>query len=445
MRKLSLSILLSLLSIFIYSSKLEGKTYKIACLHDYYPYTAINDQGEASGIAIDWWKLWSEKSGIDVEFVPSDVNNIGDLLLQGEVDAIAGLYYTEDRTDIIEFSDPILRLRSVVFLKEEFEVSTNLTAEITVLDKSTAIKELGKRYPNLKIKKVDSFSLVREEAHLKQCDGFVYDIPNTLGTYKGFDTPDGYYEFATLFTSQLRPAVKKGNQEVLLNIMSGSSKISTEELIAMAKKYKLYKESRSMYWVALFVFICLVFSLFMFWMYMKKQKKRNKKLMEFEAGTDWQVILDKGENDLIEFKSSMRWDYRQEKPNKALEMVIIKTISAFLNTEGGMLFIGVDDDGNTLGLENDYNSYSKKSRDGFLLGLTNLINQHLGKRIHSFLNINIISINDKDVCIVNIEKGDKPAFIGKGDKEEFYIRTSASSQPLSMRESYEYIDSHWKK
>lgn len=64
--------------------------------------------------------------------------------------------------------------------------------------------------------------------------------------------------------------------------------------------------------------------------------------------------------------------------------------------------------------------------------------------VHKFLSISIISINDKDVCIVTIEKSDKPVFMGKTDNEEFYIRASASSQPLGVRETYKYINSHWK-
>jgi len=74
-----------------------------------------------------------------------------------------------------------------------------------------------------------------------------------------------------------------------------------------------------------------------------------------------------------------------------------------------------------------------------------LINRHLGKNTHKFITINIISINDKDVCIINVERSDKPIFLGKNEKEEFYIRASASSQPLGIQESYKYIKSHWKE
>ena len=48
-----------------------------------------------------------------------------------------------------------------------------------------------------------------------------------------------------------------------------------------------------------------------------------------------------------------------------MEKVISKTIAAFVNSEGDTLFIGVDDDGNVVGLENDYQLLKKKNIYGF--------------------------------------------------------------------------------
>ena len=53
-----------------------------------------------------------------------------------------------------------------------------------------------------------------------------------------------------------------------------------------------------------------------------------------------------GENEKLEIKSTLRFDLREENINKKLEYVIAKTISAFLNSDGGALIIGVDDSGN---------------------------------------------------------------------------------------------------
>ena len=241
MTRHALTSLIVVIFLFLSINTVNAKKYKIACLHDYYPYTSVNDQGEASGIIIDWWRLWSEKSGIDIEFIPAEIKNIGSLLVSGEVDIIAGIYFTDERAEQLDFSDPILRLRSVVFLRNELEASDSLKATITLLSNSIAEDKITENYPHFKINGVSSYSLIREEALFRQFDGFVYDIPSTFGKYKGIDTPKGYYEYVTLFSSRLRPAVLKGNKEVLKDVMSGLNNITQEELMVIAN----YIESES--------------------------------------------------------------------------------------------------------------------------------------------------------------------------------------------------------
>jgi len=83
--------------------------------------------------------------------------------------------------------------------------------------------------------------------------------------------------------------------------------------------------------------------------------RKRKPTFSTEKTESLSEILKQDENRFLEFKSSLRWDYRQEKLNPILEDVIIKTVAAFGNSDGGILLIGVDDDKNILGLQNDYN------------------------------------------------------------------------------------------
>lgn len=164
-----------------------------------------------------------------------------------------------------------------------------------------------------------------------------------------------------------------------------------------------------------------------------------------EVHVDWKNLISKGENNFVELKSSMRWDYKLSQANKVLEHVIAKTISAFMNSEGGKLIIGADDDGNVLGLDNDYKTLgSKQNADGFLLHLDNVVNNYLGKEFHQFLTANIIQIEGKDICAIEILDSNQPVYLKYEGKEEFYIRASASSQQLSLIETNEYIKSHWE-
>lgn len=168
------------------------------------------------------------------------------------------------------------------------------------------------------------------------------------------------------------------------------------------------------------------------------------------SDSGWQEILRIGENKFIEFKSSIRWDYRQNQINKILETEIAITISAFMNTKGGTLFIGVDDNANILGLSKDYSTLKKhqQNKDGFSLHINNIISNYLGKEFSEFITLDFrktidSSNNEKEICIVIVKESSQPVFIKHNNKEEFYIRLSAASQTLSIKEAYDYIKLHW--
>lgn len=149
-----------------------------------------------------------------------------------------------------------------------------------------------------------------------------------------------------------------------------------------------------------------------------------------------------GESEFIEFKSSLRWDIRKNQVNKELESKIMKTISGFMNSNGGVLLIGVDDDGNILGLENDFLSFNKKQdRDGFELQITSLIKKYIGNEYLKNYNINFEEIEEKIVCkIVVPTRCKKPVYFKEG---EFYIRAGNSTPPLNMKDANEYIKLNW--
>lgn len=159
-------------------------------------------------------------------------------------------------------------------------------------------------------------------------------------------------------------------------------------------------------------------------------------------------IIEAGESDGIEFKSSLRWDYRENQINSALEAVIMKTIAAFSNADGGTLLIGVGDDGEILGLELDYASL-KGNRDGFELHLRNLLNKHFGK---VFATGNVVirfhASGEKEICKIDIKRGDKPLFLEVSDKvgqksKKFYVRSGNSSQDLAIDEASHYVKSRF--
>lgn len=154
-------------------------------------------------------------------------------------------------------------------------------------------------------------------------------------------------------------------------------------------------------------------------------------------------IMAEGEGNRMEFKSSLRWDYRLSQVNKALEVVAMKTIVGFLNTEGGTLLIGIEDSKQILGIENDYKTLQRADRDGYDLHLNHLISGHIGKERCLNLNISFHEVDGKDVCMIQVEPSPKPTYLQEGQESRFYIRTGNQTQPLDTKETHDYILEHW--
>jgi len=147
-----------------------------------------------------------------------------------------------------------------------------------------------------------------------------------------------------------------------------------------------------------------------------------------------------GENDSIEFKSTLRWDIRAGKTNQAVERASLKTISAFLNSNGGTLLIGVRDDGSVEGIESD----KFVNEDKFLLHLWTLIRTCLGREVSLYIRTHLEKIDEKTVCVVQCHRSSRPVFLRQpGFNEEFYIRVGPSSNAMDISEALKYIADHF--
>lgn len=151
------------------------------------------------------------------------------------------------------------------------------------------------------------------------------------------------------------------------------------------------------------------------------------------------------ESGALEFKSSVRWDYRQNKLNKELEKVIVKTIAGFLNVDGGKLLIGVDDKGIILGLKHDYQTLGKKDSDGLELLITQLVSNYIGKEFCLYIRTSFHDVNGQDVCLIDVAASPQPAYMQEGKDIQFYIRTGGSTQLLNAKEVTEYVIRRWSK
>jgi hypothetical protein len=155
--------------------------------------------------------------------------------------------------------------------------------------------------------------------------------------------------------------------------------------------------------------------------------------------TEEERLIFAGENEKVEFKSTLRWNMVADKADKAVENSALKTIVAFLNTEGGTLLIGVKDNGNILGIEKD----KFLNEDKFLLHFANLLNDRIGGQFLEHIEWRLREINGKKILRVNCKPSSSPAFL-KNNGEEFYVRNGPSSLQLTTSEVLEYSKKHFR-
>lgn len=148
------------------------------------------------------------------------------------------------------------------------------------------------------------------------------------------------------------------------------------------------------------------------------------------------------ESPRLEYKSTFQWDVRQNCKNPALRFSALKSIAAFLNSEGGTLIIGIEDNGHIFGLEQDLSLLSRGDLDQFEQTVMNLVVDRMGSNVVPFVKLRFETVNGKTICAVDVRKSLNPTFL-KTEKGllEFYIRAGNTSRSLNIQEFYEHLQS----
>lgn len=146
-------------------------------------------------------------------------------------------------------------------------------------------------------------------------------------------------------------------------------------------------------------------------------------------------IIRQGENDNVEFKSTLRWNKFVGKKDAKIEHAALKTIAAFLNAQGGILLIGVADDGEVIGLEND----NFANHDKLLLHLNKLVKDKIGSTFTKNIHASVEKVHGTNLLRIDCRPSSKPAYLKDGNQEYFYIRTGPETTNLRLSKIYAYI------
>lgn len=167
------------------------------------------------------------------------------------------------------------------------------------------------------------------------------------------------------------------------------------------------------------------------------------------------------EGPFLEYKSSALWSkfYTKEQIQKGdgvlkrygqdtSKVIVAKTLASFLNTDGGVLVVGIKEDkasssNEVIGIESEYKKLKDPCEDGYRRMMLDYIIKpyfpsFVFNEFNKYLKIDFRSIDGKTLCAVYANKSDKQVFLSIKKEELFYIRVDASSRAIEGQDLVSY-------
>ncbi|MFC1526228.1 RNA-binding domain-containing protein [Candidatus Latescibacterota bacterium] len=151
-------------------------------------------------------------------------------------------------------------------------------------------------------------------------------------------------------------------------------------------------------------------------------------------------LLKQQESKTLEFKSTLRWNLKEDRKDDRMTHAVLKTIAAFLNTEGGDLLIGVADDGTVQGIGVD----AFESDDRFMLHLSQVAQNGLGDRSGTCIDPKTQVVQGKTVCLVSCQRSPEPVYLKwkgmeQAEEGDFFVRSGPRTDKLKPESAAEYV------
>lgn len=167
-----------------------------------------------------------------------------------------------------------------------------------------------------------------------------------------------------------------------------------------------------------------------------------------DTGLESQVqeLIAKGEGPTVEFKESMvasmhHWHKKGELFEiPSLPGELVKSIGAFLNSDGGDLLVGISDSGHPeVGIEIDL-QLKNWNLDKWQLRFENLVRDSFynSGEVLPHIQQSMLEVEGHPVFRVNVVRRSEPSFAkrSKGDAFEYFVRSGPSTLSLNMPDFY---------
>ncbi|MGE0084535.1 MAG: transporter substrate-binding domain-containing protein [Desulfococcaceae bacterium] len=207
------------------------------------PFMFLNAEGNPAGMFADIWRLWAQKSGMKIEFLPAETWKTGvENLKNGKADILAGLFYNPEPYEGIAFSQTFYEAGVNLFFPVRYaRISgiAELSWQTVGAVRGTAQESYLKKYhPDIRAVEFDTREKMLYAARDGKIRGFVSVSAMTdadmsrLGLSGEFECLPGF-----LYTGRFCAGVLKENTGLLTLVDKGFNSINNQELADIEKRW----------------------------------------------------------------------------------------------------------------------------------------------------------------------------------------------------------------
>lgn len=217
---------------------------------DAVPFHFKDAAGQPAGMIIDYWKLWSKKTGVGVEFVPAPWTETLDMVRDGRVDAHAGLFKNDEREQYLDYGVSLTTTDTHIFYHESLPQlvagAELLPYRVGVIKEDYVEGFLKENIPGIFISAYGDYTSMMKEIEEGNLKTFAADTPAALYYLKeaGLSSRFQFRAASPLYSNKWYVAVPKGKTETLQQINQGMAQISSEERAAISRKWSMSGATR---------------------------------------------------------------------------------------------------------------------------------------------------------------------------------------------------------
>lgn len=211
--------------------------------HAWAPLAFADSDGVPQGLLIDLWRAVGEKTGRPVNIELMDWQHTIHLVRDSKTRVHGGLFRSEERLAYLDFSEPLLELRTTLFISNGVDTKhiidiKDLTVQIVGVIAGGYEEEFMRvNYPHIKLQFYNNNDQLINAAVEGDIIAFVADYPVGMHYLDQYTTPEKFRVLAVLYQQPIHAAVAKGNKILLKEINKGLAQIGPEQMIAITQKW----------------------------------------------------------------------------------------------------------------------------------------------------------------------------------------------------------------